>query len=132
MLFDWANHLINEKRGHDIFDFTEYHFVTVSCGSRGCAIGELPFVFPDKFHHLNRNVGILGVRYGDDLLRCPESLSLAFNLQEDDSNKLYEICHESISYQCLSDAITAPMVGNKIFELATELESKYFTPSPCN
>ncbi len=51
-LLKLADHLKNGKLGHDRFDFTVIHQKVANehvCESVGCAIGELPFVFPDEF-----------------------------------------------------------------------------------
>lgn len=46
-----AAHIRNpKKRGLDRFDF-DYVATENSCGTKGCAIGELPFCFPRHFKH---------------------------------------------------------------------------------
>ncbi len=40
-----ANHLIHNMLGQDKWDFSEIHKIS-SCGTAGCAMGELPVIFP--------------------------------------------------------------------------------------
>lgn len=47
-----ADHLLNGKLGHQVFDFSTYnqnYDCTNKCGTNGCAIGECPIVFPDDW-----------------------------------------------------------------------------------
>ncbi len=128
MLFAWANHLINEKLGHDNFDFNSYH-KSSSCGTFGCAIGELPYVFPDTFEFSNVEVCLVYNHRENVDIACNETMVNTFNLNESEANTLYNICHDEGIYCLQSYEITAQMVGNKIFELATELQSKYYSPN---
>jgi len=54
-LLKLANHLKSGKLGHKVFDFSCVNFSSdgiydsKGCGTCGCAIGELPFVFPRRF-----------------------------------------------------------------------------------
>lgn len=45
-----ADHLLNGKLGHQIFNFAFYNDRFINkCGTSGCAIGECPIVFPDDW-----------------------------------------------------------------------------------
>lgn len=50
-LLKLAKHLESGKLGHDNFSLMEIHAEKVPgvCGTVGCAMGEMPFVFPDQF-----------------------------------------------------------------------------------
>lgn len=49
-LLKLVEHLEQGKLGHDKFDFTHIHSENRhKCGTSGCALGELPFVFPEQF-----------------------------------------------------------------------------------
>ena len=95
-LLKLANHLLKGKLGHDVFNFTCYNANIDSsplakrreCGSCGCAIGEMPIVWP-KFwgfdYHVvvNKKIKVFrwehqkewfGITYTDyDFLFCPVS-----------------------------------------------------------
>lgn len=46
-LLKLAGHLLSGKLGHEVFDFSLYNDRKGPiCGTRGCAIGELPVIFP--------------------------------------------------------------------------------------
>ena len=52
-LLKLADHLESGKLGHKVFDYSEYNVMDDNglpsdgtCGTRGCAIGECPIVFP--------------------------------------------------------------------------------------
>jgi hypothetical protein len=50
-LLKLAKHLESGKLGHEIFDFTQYNSSnSLECGTRGCAIGECPIVFPREWY----------------------------------------------------------------------------------
>jgi hypothetical protein len=130
MLFAWANHLINEKLGNDNFDFTNYHHEK-SCGTFGCAIGELPYVFPETFYLTGYAIAFFDDEESEEYLVNKEtSLRKAFNLGDYHGYMLYGMCHDEKMYQTSVERVTAQMVGHKIFELATELETKYYSPKP--
>jgi hypothetical protein len=48
-LLKLADHLLNGELGHREFDFTTYNNSIGQCGTRGCAIGECPIVFPEDW-----------------------------------------------------------------------------------
>jgi hypothetical protein len=47
-LLKLAGHIESGKLGHDRFDFGHIS-VKAECGTLGCAMGELPFCFPEAF-----------------------------------------------------------------------------------
>ena len=50
LLLELARHLDDGKLGHKIFDFAQYNSGNqAKCGTAGCAIGELPILYPDKW-----------------------------------------------------------------------------------
>lgn len=50
-LIKLADHLLNGKLGHEVFDFGRYNDVLEpKCGTAGCAIGECPIVWPIDWH----------------------------------------------------------------------------------
>jgi hypothetical protein len=55
-----ADHLLNGKLGHQQFDFAFYNRNFddgfQSCGTAGCAMGELPIVWPDKFRFSGNSI----------------------------------------------------------------------------
>ena len=47
-----ANHLLNKELGHDEFDFGVFskgHVFNEDCGTRGCAVGECPIIWPKQW-----------------------------------------------------------------------------------
>lgn len=44
-----AAHLETGQLGHAVFDFSVFNDAPSRCGTNGCAIGELPIVFPDDW-----------------------------------------------------------------------------------
>ena len=50
-LLQLADHLEHGKLGHAKFDFQEWHRggSAGQCGSAGCALGECPFIWPDRW-----------------------------------------------------------------------------------
>lgn len=54
-LLQLAEHLKHGKLAHDRFDFGTIHSVE-NCGSAGCALGELPTLWPESFF-IRPNVG---------------------------------------------------------------------------
>lgn len=52
-LLKLAEHLEYGTLGHEVFDFESINdgasFDANGCGTHGCAMGELPFVFPDQW-----------------------------------------------------------------------------------
>ena len=51
-LLKLANHLLKGKLGHKRFDFSVFnqHYKSNNlCGSRGCALGEMPIVWPKQW-----------------------------------------------------------------------------------
>jgi len=62
-LLKLVEHLESGKLGQDEFDFTTYHGLKIDpetetiCGTRGCAIGELPHVFPQDWVYPNAYTG---------------------------------------------------------------------------
>lgn len=49
LLLKLARHLEDGKLGHKEFDFSQYNNSKNGCGTIGCAIGELPILFPKKW-----------------------------------------------------------------------------------
>lgn len=50
ILDELADYLDYQELKHDVFDMKVYRQInTFNCGTRGCAMGELPFLFPDIF-----------------------------------------------------------------------------------
>lgn len=50
LLRQLADHLLNGKLGHNIFSFTTFNNTEQNiCGTVGCAAGECPIVWPDKW-----------------------------------------------------------------------------------
>lgn len=50
-LLQLADHLEKGKLGHEVFDFRNINIGNTEpnvCGTNGCAIGEMPIVWPDK------------------------------------------------------------------------------------
>lgn len=58
-----VDHLLHGQIGHEVFDFSrlnyhkkkEVHCINC-CGTNGCAMGELPFIFPDEWEFRNAKV----------------------------------------------------------------------------
>jgi hypothetical protein len=56
-LLKLANHLLTGELGHEYFEFSHFNHgkhhdpkkVEIRCGSRGCALGECPIVFPEDW-----------------------------------------------------------------------------------
>jgi hypothetical protein len=44
-----AKHIVSPKRGHAEFDFARFNNMPHACGTAGCAIGELPVLWPGTF-----------------------------------------------------------------------------------
>ena len=54
-LLKLAAHLETGELGHEVFDFALINDAQgPECGTRGCAIGELPIVFPDEWKFSSR------------------------------------------------------------------------------
>jgi hypothetical protein len=82
-LLKLAKHLRGKNRGHDMFDFGTISWEN-RCGTAGCAIGELPFVFPNAFY---LNVGIVFMR-GNKLFNF-EAAQAFFRLTTLESHHLF-------------------------------------------
>ncbi len=81
-LLKLAEHLETGKLGHKIFDFDHINYGKRDergCGTNGCAIGELPIVFPRSFKfHTYENI-----HWDGDLTYIPNSGLSAFPAAED-------------------------------------------------
>jgi hypothetical protein len=124
-----ADHLINGKLGQDKFDFGVIHEKN-GCGSIGCAMGELPYVFSDDW--------ILIMDYGNyyyPILRIPQESNWDYSSFED--VKTYFQISEKIGYHLfypghqipkLSKSLssdTSPVdVGKNILRYCKTLENK--------
>lgn len=54
LLRQLAEHLLNGKTGHKHFDFSLFNNnIENICGTSGCAAGELPILFPDKWEFIH-------------------------------------------------------------------------------
>lgn len=62
-LLKLADHLESGKLGHDNFSLNVVHEEKFSsyCGTVGCAMGEMPFVFPDDFEFAYLNKFCAGI-----------------------------------------------------------------------
>ncbi len=131
MLFALSEHLLNGKLGHEKFNFYFYNsFQRESflgsqplekCGTYGCALGELPILYKALFHF--RGNRILD-NSGEEVQK---KLDVTFNISKEEAKRLYDIFHDFSVYNdvCQDKIITKEMVAHKLFEFATELESKY-------
>ena len=85
LLRQLAEHLLNGKLGHQRFDFTTfnnvYDFVngeTNVCGTNGCAAGEMPFVWPDKFKFYKNVVVYINEPIGFEYTGSPFDVVMHF------------------------------------------------------
>jgi hypothetical protein len=49
LLRQLAEHLLHGKLGHEKFDFSRFNDAENTCGTNGCAAGELPILWPDQW-----------------------------------------------------------------------------------
>lgn len=92
-----ADHLKSGKLGHKKFDFNNYNigrpynnFDAKGCGFAGCAIGELPFVFPKLWRFNNADISFF---------RFPRLRRNTFNNTSSDGEEFFNI--NSCEYQHL-------------------------------
>ena len=90
-----ADHLLNGKLGHKVFDFSTYNEGENSeneCGTNGCAIGECPIAFPDDWMWAKRLPvlkRIVESQTGDFYFRNYESGMEFFNISHSQYNHLF-------------------------------------------
>lgn len=129
MIFALSEHLINGKLGHKEFNFYFYNHSyqknskPEKCLDCGCAIGELPILFPCQFYFDGNKVRSKRNRTSMSLM-IP--LAFEFSLEFEDARRLHKILHDFSLYpEAVNFVITKEMVADKLFKFATELESKY-------
>lgn len=129
MIFALSEHLLNGKLGHKEFNFYFYNHSykgnskPEKCLDCGCAIGELPIIFPCQFYFDGNKVKSMKNHIQISLAH---SLRSEFSLEENDAYHLHKIFHDFSLYpEAVKNVITKEMVAHKLFAFATELESKY-------
>jgi len=83
-LLKLAKHLESGKLGHKEFDF---RIIDRTCGSAGCALGELPFAFPDawRLDTLEFSAYLIKDSEGD----CFEDACIFFDLSSEEVDTLF-------------------------------------------
>lgn len=92
-LLKLADHLESGQRGHPAFDFTvlsQGERLANGCGSAGCALGELPFLFPREWFFI-RSTDFFGGIYDPvmDGLNTRESGMEFFGIDRDEYENLF-------------------------------------------
>lgn len=121
-----AHHLLYGQLGHEVFDFAHVNesdtdeYQPNGCGTNGCAIGEMPFVWPEKFSY-SFYMDSDGDEYGDQYFKI-------FN-EEFDSLDFFEAAEwffgvnprESTILFCPSYGIKGSRIVNDVefYELGT-------------
>ncbi len=110
-LLKLADHLEWGKLGHDEFTiirYSDFNFCR-PCGTTGCAIGECPFLFPDKWEFS----GCAPILIGGDKSLNPIIFAMEFfgATKQEASHLFVEDAQETIRYG-----------GQRLFENATKEE----------
>ncbi len=83
-LIQMAEHLESGKLGHEVFDFSTVNDIFLpKCGTAGCAIGELPIIWPNNWKwSISGSISFIDKHY-DDLDECvDECVGEWFDLDE--------------------------------------------------
>jgi hypothetical protein len=76
LLRQLAEHLLNGKLGHRIFDFNRFNDAENECGTCGCAAGELPVIWPDEWFFVETNsIEFKSLVIEKDVKKYPSSIS---------------------------------------------------------
>ena len=114
-----ANHLLTKELGHDVFDFSVFskgHVFAEDCGTRGCAVGECPIIWPEAWRFDPQNE-LPKLRNLDDL--CPiDHAAEWFDLSLKESRRLFSPTSGHLSAKATKDD-----VANEILALVEEHEN---------
>lgn len=122
-LLKWEQHLrgkgVTHNIGHRVFDISIWNsndrpIPNTFCGTSGCAIGELPFVFPDEFS-FNESGSIID---SEGRYHC-FGAERFFGI---DLGSLNRIIY-SDEYELDPTDITPQIVADRILEVIKDLES---------
>lgn len=125
LLRQLAQHLKEGKLGHEIFDFSQYNNGSLgNCGTRGCAIGECPVLWPELwiFHKVHGDPVL--IKQGENTRM---SGMLFFGLSVDQYEHLFQPLsqdNESYGGDYLSGWASRYMVANNILAFCEELENE--------
>lgn len=133
-----ANHLSSNNLAHKSFDFSKYNGGEMNpennCGTHGCAIGELPVIFPNTFFHIKHEIPSLTEKKNDSAYGRQKKIIDFLDLSWEEYDILF-VPSESIKsfipnfnnkyntdLQILTDVATPEEVANNIhkFILAKE------------
>jgi hypothetical protein len=113
LLRELALHLVSNKRGHKKFDFSTINNDINICGSAGCALGELPILYPNDWIFKNEVVYLIK----DSNYSSFSDASKFFNIYESLSMHLFcPMCQDTELYggQYLNRHGTAKEVSDNI------------------
>jgi len=101
-ILTWSAHIATGKLGHDEFDMTCYHS-EINCHTVGCAIGELPTIFPKQFRLLNDDISTI-VIHRETQYRNFDALLFDFGI----NNKIAKSLFSGTYVSRLTNNITLP------------------------
>lgn len=114
----------SKKKGHKIFDFSKItdSRETGQCGSSGCAIGEMPVVFPKHtaYNGINFDSGYITIKLLGTKSKDFNAAKRFFELKAIDTHALFapymqdEIEHEDVGLTELSGMATPKAVAKNI------------------
>lgn len=105
LLRQLADHLINGQLGHKVWDFSTFNNISIdqgpinACGTNGCAAGECPILWPDKFGFMGRSIILKGKSKTDFV-----ALAYFFNIEAQMADHLF--CPSEREYNNYLDEYT--------------------------
>ena len=125
-----AKHLIAGELGYEEFDFNHYNESTLSkgfdkqgCGTSGCAIGEMPFVFSEDWHFAGTSPALK--KGSANIIAIDAKRYLGLN--SDQYESLFIPNGEPLkgdTRRMIGPAATAKRVGNHILKFIKTMKSE--------
>lgn len=130
-LLKLARHLESGNLGHKKFDFDNYNraktggYVPYKCGYAGCAIGEMPILFPDEWRFDNDGFPVLK---GKDVFEMPIDSGVEFFEISDGEYSHLFVPNNQLPFRYggdfLSDNATPKQVASNIRAFVKKMEGK--------
>ena len=131
-LIQMGNHLLHGDLGHERFDFRCYnrgYTKEQTCGTNGCAVGELPVLFPESWEFVSQYVRIKD----SDNKFVWEDVEDWYGIKHEEAYHLFMSSVQLTALyggELLDEDATKEQVANNIFAFLKKKDSNFEIPQP--